>query len=534
MAARTGTDGAPRDPETGEPSHSTDTDENAPRPATSSDNQADPLVGHVVAGRYRVARLVARGGMGRIYLAEQVPLGRAVALKVLDSRTVQRDQDPEFQRRFLLEAATCARLTHPNTVKVFDYGRLDGFGEDTYFMVMEFIEGRTLRQALKEERHFTPVRALRVAREISRSLREAHRAGVVHRDLKPSNVMLVATASEGEAIKVLDFGIAKVLDDDVGDLTAAGKFLGSPRYMAPEVIRHGEVDHRADLYALGVLLYEMLGGKPPFQGEKSVQTMMMHVQDAPRTIRERTGVEVPPEAENIAMRCLQKRPADRPADTDAVIVLIDAALAALGVPQSPLDRPSLLGVPALDDGAPLSAPATAAPVGPDPTQRRVSGRSWLVVVLAVAGVLAAFLLSRGPPTDATGNTMDLEPRAPASLAPTAPQASLVTAPQTLPAAAPAEVPTFFVITVPAGAEVLDGERILGRTPLTLPARPPEGVTARRLTLQLEGFAPQTFEIGAVSPGTIVQRELVRGRPAGVARPRPAPASAPELDIRTTR
>jgi serine/threonine-protein kinase len=532
MAARTGTEGAPRDPETGEPSHSTDTDENAPRPATPSENQTDPLVGHVVAGRYRVARLVARGGMGRIYLAEQIPLGRAVALKVLDSRTVQRDQDPEFQRRFLLEAATCARLTHPNTVKVFDYGRLDGVGEDTYFMVMEFIEGRTLRQALKEERRFTPVRALRIAREIARSLREAHRAGVVHRDLKPSNVMLVATDSEGEAIKVLDFGIAKVLDDDAGDLTAAGKFLGSPRYMAPEVIRHGEVDHRADLYALGILLYEMLGGKPPFHGEKSVQTMMMHVHDAPRAIRERTGVEVPAAAEHIAMRCLEKQPADRPADTDAVIALIDAALAALGAPQSPADRPSLLGVPAVDDGTGLSTPSPTPSIDPQAPSRRNSGKLWVIAALACATALAVFLLSRGGSTDTTGSsTPPPASRAPASAAPSAPPSL---ASQAVTAAAPAEVPTFFVITVPAGAEVLEGERVLGRTPLALPARPPEGVAARRLTLTLEGFVSQTFEIGAVAPGTIVQRELVRGRPTGAARPRPAPVPAPELDIRTTR
>jgi len=339
---------------------------------------SDALLGVTVAGRYRVVRLVARGGMGRIYLAEQLPLGRSVALKVLEARAVQREQDPEFERRFLLEAATCARLTHPNTVKVYDYGPLNVNGEDTFYMAMEFIEGKTLRQALKAEGHLTPSRALRIAREVARSLREAHRAGVIHRDLKPSNVMLARPPGEEESVKVVDFGIAKVLDNDVGDLTMSGKFLGSPRYMSPEVIRHGAVDHRADLYALGVLLYEMLGGRAPFQGEKAVHTMMMHVNDAPPSIFERTGVTVPPQAEQIALACLAKRPDERPPDAEAVIAMIDAALST---------------------GAPAPLEVTPDEAVDLPPPKRLP---WAIAALTavVAGVAIAVALRPSPAPDA--------------------------------------------------------------------------------------------------------------------------------------
>jgi len=380
---------------------------------------SDALLGVTVAGRYRVVRLVARGGMGRIYLAEQLPLGRSVALKVLEARAVQREQDPEFERRFLLEAATCARLTHPNTVKVYDYGPLNVNGEDTFYMAMEFIEGKTLRQALKADGPLPASRALRIAREVARSLREAHSTGVIHRDLKPSNVMISRTPGEEETVKVVDFGIAKVLDNDVGDLTMNGKFLGSPRYMSPEIIRHGAVDHRADLYALGVLLYEMLGGRAPFQGEKAVHTMMMHVNDPPPSIFERTGVTVPLPAEQIALACLAKRPDDRPPDADAVIALIDAALAS--------------GV----------APAIEASTEGDEVGRPPKRLPWGLAALTagVAGIVLALALRASPATDAPGASSNIAsqgavPRTPAdsSAAPAPPAPS--TAPTETPSLAP--------------------------------------------------------------------------------------------------
>ena len=202
-------------------------------PEYTSASPPDPLVGQVVADRYRVDRLIARGGMGSIYLAEQLPLGRWVALKVLVPATLRDEQGPELRARFLLEAGTCARLRHPNPVTVYDYGSIPaGVGDlagGALFIAMEFVNGRTLSSAIKEDGPFSPTRAAVIGRRIAQSLRQAHAMGVVHRDLKPGNVMLVS-GERADQVKVLDFGVAKVLDEGQDtNLTAAGNFVGSPR-----------------------------------------------------------------------------------------------------------------------------------------------------------------------------------------------------------------------------------------------------------------------------------------------------------------
>jgi serine/threonine protein kinase len=225
----------------------------APHPSSPA---ADPLIGRLINDRYRIASLVARGGMGRVYRAEQAPLGREVALKVLHPR-YEGDHDPEFQRRFFLEASTCAKLSHPNTVTIFDYGRTE---DDIYYIAMELLEGRTLHRAVRTDGPFAPQRAMHIARQVCRSLREAHKSGLVHRDLKPANVFLMRHGDEEDFVKVLDFGLVKDIETPDEDLTETGLFMGSPKYMSPEQIRGENVDGRCDVYALGVMLYEMLTG----------------------------------------------------------------------------------------------------------------------------------------------------------------------------------------------------------------------------------------------------------------------------------
>jgi eukaryotic-like serine/threonine-protein kinase len=287
-----------------------------PRPSQSG---PDPLLGRVINDRFKIVAMVARGGMGKVYRAEQAPLGREVALKVLNPN-YNGDQDPEFHKRFFLEASICSKLTHPNTVTIFDYGRTD---DDVYFIAMELLEGRTLHRALREEGPFPPGRALHIARQIARSLREAHGMGVVHRDLKPANVYLVKHGDETDFVKVLDFGLVKNVADTGEDLTQTGLFMGSPKYMAPEQIRGERTDARSDVYALGVILYEMLTGKVPFDRSSSVNILMAHVHEPPQPFAViNPNVSVPASLEAVVMKALGKTPEERWDSMDELLVAL--------------------------------------------------------------------------------------------------------------------------------------------------------------------------------------------------------------------
>ncbi len=276
----------------------------------------DPLVGRVINERYRIVGIIARGGMGKVYRAEQQPLGRLVALKVL-TPSYSGDNDPEFHKRFFLEASIASKLTHPNTVTIFDYGKTD---DDIYYIAMELLEGRTLHRALREEAPFSPERTMHIARQICRSLREAHNLGVIHRDLKPANVYLLHHGDEGDVVKVLDFGLVKNLDDKGEELTQTGLFMGSPKYMAPEQIRGERCDARVDIYALGVMMFEMLTGRVPFDRPNSVNILMAHIQeDVPALSATNPSVRTPPAVEAVLRRCMSKSADARYASMDEML-----------------------------------------------------------------------------------------------------------------------------------------------------------------------------------------------------------------------
>ncbi|HEX5655763.1 MAG TPA: serine/threonine-protein kinase, partial [Polyangiales bacterium] len=291
--------------------------------------QTDELIGRVINDRFRIISVIARGGMGRVYRAEQVPLGRLVAIKTLDLRHEGGNHDPLFQQRFFLEASVASKLQHPNTVTVFDYGRT---ADDLYFIAMELVEGRSLHHLIRSEAPLHHERVLHVAMQIARSLREAHRLDVIHRDLKPGNVLLTRHGDQEDFVKVLDFGLVKhVLETEAEEeLTKAGLFMGSPKYMAPEQIRGEDtVDARADIYALGVVMYEMLTGKVPFDRENTVKVLMAHLHEPPPPL----NVEGCPEAlAQLVMRCLAKDPAQRPSSMDDLLRLLKHAD---GMPTTP-------------------------------------------------------------------------------------------------------------------------------------------------------------------------------------------------------
>ncbi len=288
--------------------------------ATQKSPQVDELIGRVINDRFRILSVIARGGMGRVYRAEQVPLGRQVAIKTLDPRQAGGDQDPLFQQRFFLEASVASKLQHPNTVTVFDYGRTS---DGIYFIAMELVEGRSLQNLIREEAPLEASRVIQIAMQIARSLREAHRLDVIHRDLKPGNVLLTKHGDEEDFVKVLDFGLVKhVEEQNDQELTQAGLFMGSPKYMSPEQIRGERVDARSDIYALGVVMYEMLTGKAPFERDNTVKVLMAHMhENAPPLARG----DVPPMLADLVQRCLQKAPERRPSSMDEIIVLLKQA-----------------------------------------------------------------------------------------------------------------------------------------------------------------------------------------------------------------
>lgn len=358
-------------------------------PGASAGPDRDPLIGRTIAGRYVVVSALAKGGMSRVYRAEQRPLGRIVALKVL---TVGGDPDTEteFRRRFQLEAAVCARLGHPNTVRVFDHG---GAGDDLLFIAMEYLDGPTLHQVVKAHAPLPAARIVNIARQIAGSLREAHALGLIHRDLKPANVVLMQHGDDEDFVKVLDFGLVKQLRSNDA-LTHTDAVVGSPSYMAPEQIRAEPIDARTDIYALGVMLYTCVAGRPPFLADNSVGVLLAHLNNPPPPLPKQGALAACPTLGFVIETCLQKSAEDRFADTDELIRalrLCDVELRGGSLPRPVLRNGRLVG------GAPDPGPAPPPLAAGSPSEPSASTlvsalRSRRVPILAAAGVVAGLFL----------------------------------------------------------------------------------------------------------------------------------------------
>ena len=274
--------------------------------------------GALIAGRYRIERPIATGGQASVFLARQEPLDRRVALKLLvPSPDATPKERQTFQRRFLREAKTLATLDHPNIVVIHDYGEVEG--EDAYYIAMEYIEGVRFNDLLRRG-PLEQGRALRLVGQVCSALRYAHQRGVIHRDIKHSNVMVRRGHDGSEQIKVVDFGIAKMMEDE-GGITMTGVVLGSAHFMAPEQARGQPLDQRVDIYAVGVLLYCSLVGRYPFDGASFREIIFAHLgQEMPPFRAANPGLSpVAPALEDAVRRCLAKEPADRFADVDTLL-----------------------------------------------------------------------------------------------------------------------------------------------------------------------------------------------------------------------
>jgi eukaryotic-like serine/threonine-protein kinase len=289
----------------------------APDPASARGAPNDPngLVGTVLAERYKIEALLGSGGMGTVYRAEHVHMRKKVALKVLHRGIAALD---EISARFEREAIAAGRIEHRNVAKAMDFGRLS---DGAFYLAMEYVKGKRLTELIGRG-PLEPGNALEIARQIAEAINAAHQAGVVHRDLKPDNVMIADSDGHRCWVKVLDFGVAKLATDDASGgspITRYGAIIGTPEYMAPEQAGGGVVDHRADLYALGVILYELLAGRPPFSADDHIGMISKHFVEPPpplpASISERTTA--------IVFELLAKDPSARIQSAAEVVDRID-------------------------------------------------------------------------------------------------------------------------------------------------------------------------------------------------------------------
>lgn len=311
-------------------------------PDTDAD-RAPPLVGTVVAQRYQVETLLGAGGMGAVYRARHVHMQKTVALKVLHRETSER---PEVVSRFEREAIAAGRIDHPNVAAATDFGRL---GDGSFYLVLEYVAGKSLGTLLEEQGALPLPRALGITEQIVAALAAAHRAEIVHRDLKPDNVMLLDpgarnSLSDADIVKVLDFGLAKLerKDADATQLTMIGAIYGTPQYMSPEQAGGMEVDARADLYAVGLMLYEMLAGKPPFASEQLMPLLIKQMTEEPPPLPS----EVPRPVRKVVMKLLEKKPEDRYQTAEELLAVLRELSQAATLPEGPRTRlPSMTSLP---------------------------------------------------------------------------------------------------------------------------------------------------------------------------------------------
>ena len=273
--------------------------------------------GTIIDGRYRVLHRLGAGGMADVYLAQDEQLDREIALKLLHRRFAE---DPGFVERFRREAQAAASLQHPNVVSVFDRGSFEG----TYYIAMEYLEGPTLKRLIREQAPLETGRAIDLTIQMLKAARFAHRRGVIHRDLKPHNVII----DDNDHVKVTDFGIARA---GASDMTETGSIMGTAQYLSPEQAQGHAVSAPSDLYSIGIVLYEMLTGRVPFDGESPVSIALKHVSEAPIPPSQ-INPEIPSALEQVVLWALNKDPADRPADADEFIMALEQVRDALAAP----------------------------------------------------------------------------------------------------------------------------------------------------------------------------------------------------------
>ncbi len=492
---------------------------------------SDPHIGKLLAEQYRVLELIGSGGMGTVYLVEHIHLKKRFAAKVLNGDMAKK---PDALARFELEALSASKLDHDNIVSVVNFGRSD----DTVFLIMELLRGQNLEQKMRKG-PLSWEELVRIVVPVCRALGAAHEAGIVHRDLKPENVFLARKSDGRCVVKVLDFGVSKIKETKLADarLTQTGQVLGSPLYMSPEASRGAtDIDHRADIYAVGIMLYELSTGKAPFVADNYLQVLHMHVNDTPRAPRV-ICPEIPEELEQVILHALEKQ---RELRTQTMAELADELCAVF--PDISPDVPLIADV----DGNTASPVDRRTPVPGSGTHQRqrtgqqtaqtvppkpVKARTWPWMAIAALGVAAAIaamvvIITSG----------GAKPKPAAEIAQGGPQQAPAPAPTPTPTPTPAPTPppaaptniSLTVASTPPGASAsLDGKP-LGTTPFTITV--PVAAGMHELVLARRGFVVDRSEI-ALDRDLSVSRALRAAHGGAV---KPPPPYKPPLEIKGGR
>jgi serine/threonine-protein kinase len=475
--------------------------------------KVDNHVGKTIDGRYIVERVLGEGGMGVVYAARHKVINKRVAIKVLRGEMAT---DHEANERFLQEARAASAIGNPHIVDISDFGQLaDG---STYF-VMEFLAGKSLSAVLSETKGPIPLaRLCHIAKQIAQGLAAAHAANIIHRDLKPDNVMLVKHGTEKDFVKVLDFGIAKV-GSGTKKMTRAGSVFGTPHYMSPEQAAGTPVDHRTDVYALGVILYEMASGKVPFDADNFMGILTQHMYKAPVPIRALVPeVDVPPGLDAIVLKSLTKTPDGRYTTMEQLVADLEKREKGLtpDAVQEMMARSGAFHVPSdYFRSSVMPAPVPGEPVVP---QKRWPLYAVIGAVATIVGLVGVIVIAKS-----TGGTANALPPAPigATANPTqAGPAPAATAPASAAASSAPVSREILVSVAPADATLARDGQELGAAPVALHLADGEVAT---LVVTRKGYKTKTVTIDTSEPKQTVVLEPAWAPATHASKPPAGPA-----------
>lgn len=464
----------------------------SPPPSIES-SPAPSLLGLIVDERYAIEKVLGEGGMGTVYRCKHISLHKPVAMKVLRADLAQNE---ELTERFLNEARSASSMSHPHIVQVSDFGRLP---DGRAYFIMEYLEGIPLSRVLDEARPLPVPRVLSIIQQIAQGLAAAHEVGVIHRDLKPDNIFLTQQGGQKDFVKILDFGIAKV-SSAASRVTQTGQVFGTPHYMSPEQAAGHTVDPRADLYSLGIIFYEMLVGRLPFEGDHFMSILTQQMYKAPSRFQEKRthAQDIPEELEPIVFLCLSKNPDER--------------YASMRDFEADLER-FLQGHPTFATRSSLRGASREMQWFPS-GERRETRPWWFLPAALTAAVLAAglawWLTRPEPPAPYTPAELPAAPALPTSSSAQPPAPANEPEP-------PTAQPVVLAVS-PLEAHIYQDEEDLGTSPVTL-LIPPEGLTVQ---IRHPGYQTQTVHLQPDEPR---QSLTLRPLPSAPSTPRP-PSTSP--------